>query len=389
MFTFRSVAVPLVVGFVTACSPDFDAADAKRETLTSGPGPSLTLLDSLTLQETDSLYIGKPEVGLTVDDSGMIYVADEFWNRVVRFKPDGSIDRVFGHAGDGPGEFRSLTAATTVHDSMIIQPTSARIKIFNRYTGDFMLERRVQPSVMDQAIVNGNDLLVASFDFGTKRGLKVIPLLELLSPDSTQTDAGYASTLVEQPPEFAAYPGLISSAGTTVAAWSDTLLIGYFGVGYVVRYNRMGRPLDTIVLPVRVRRGAGAKGRQVYAKGAKFDFPARVGSHSLLLRLWRLPNGSFLLWHEDNTATKRGANFLLSGTAYVSILSTDGSRACVDARVPFPGSDWPRLTMHGDTLYALDQIASGADSTRAQTIVRRYLVGTDRCSWIKTTSTPP
>ena len=114
-----------------------------------------------------------------------------------------------------------------------------------------------------------------------------------------------------------------------------------------------------------------------------------IRPHSLMLRHWRLPDGSFLIWHEDNTATKRKGNFLLSGVAFVSILSRDGTKACVDARVPFPGSDWPRITMHGDTLYALDQISSGADSTRAQTVVRRYLVRTDKCSWLKTTSTPP
>ncbi len=389
MLRCLTLSLCLCVGIIVACSPGSDASDGSKETLTSGPGPSLTLLDSLVLQESDSLYIGKPEVGLTVDDSGMIYVADEFWNRLVRFRRNGTADRVFGRAGSGPGEFRSLTAATVVHDSLVIQPTSAKLKVFNRFTGEFLLERRVQQRVMDQALIDQGDLLIASFDFVSKRGLKVIPLKQFLNSDSSQVSTELASTLVEQPPEFIAYPGLLSTAGTTVAAWSDTLLVGYMGVGYVVRYSRSGQPLDTIVLPVRMRRGASAKGREVYARGVKYDFPAQVRSLSLLLRLWQLPNGSFLLWHEDNTAVMRGGNFLLSGIAYISILARDGRTACVDARLPFPGSDWPRLTMHGDTLYALDQTAAGVDSTRAQTVVRRYLVSTDRCSWLKTTATPP
>lgn len=384
----RSVPSILIALLLVGCGRA-SSRSGENETLTSGPGPTLALVDSVVLAESDTLYIGKPEVGLTVDDSGMIYVADEFWNRVVRFRRDGTVNRVFGHAGDGPGEFRSLTAATLVYDSLLLQPTSAKIKVFNRFDGRFLLERRVQPSVMDQSILAGDRLLIASYDFGTKRGLKSIPFGDFLDETRGPSTEGYASTLVKPPPEFATYPGLVNTAGTSVSAWGDTVMVGFMGVDYLVRYTPTGDPLDTIVIPTRLRRGAGPKGREVFAKGVKYDFVAVVASHSLMLRHWRLPDGSFLVWHEDNSATKRKGNFLLSGVAFISVLSKDGKEACVDARLPFPGSDWPRITMRGDTLYALDQTSSGVDSTRAQTVVRRYLVETDKCAWLKTASTPP
>ena len=47
--------------------------------------PSLTLLDTVVLQESESLFIGLPEVTFAVDDSGNYYVPDVAGDRLLSF----------------------------------------------------------------------------------------------------------------------------------------------------------------------------------------------------------------------------------------------------------------------------------------------------------------
>lgn len=51
---------------------------------------------------------GKP-TGVGVDAAGRIYAADTHYARILIFRPDGSLERMVGAYGDGPGEFRLPT----------------------------------------------------------------------------------------------------------------------------------------------------------------------------------------------------------------------------------------------------------------------------------------
>lgn len=351
------------------------------EHLTGGPGPSLRLVDSVVLEETDSVYLGKPELGFAVDPAGSLYIADEFWNRVVQYAPDGRLERVFGRAGSGPGEFRSTTRATLVFDSLLIQPSATRIKVFDRRTGDYYFEHPFQRGYLTKAQFHQGIFYFASFDYGSERAIMAVPAPELLAPDPGNTPVVHKSELVAFPPEYKTYPGLLTFNSSSMVVWADTMLVGFSGVGYVVRYDLAGNPRDTFDIPVRIRHGVTAEGLAQFNPGNPPDLDKEMRAISDLKEIWRLPNGDFVFWYQDGRAETRGRNVQVFGDAFISVVSKDLTRACVDTRVPFQGTEWPRFGILGDTLLALDQVTTGEDSLRATTIVRRFAIDTVGCLW--------
>lgn len=57
---------------------------------------------------------------------GRIAVVNGGTNEVRLFHPDGTPDTIFGGAGDGPGEFRGISLAGAVGDSLILYDTRLR-----------------------------------------------------------------------------------------------------------------------------------------------------------------------------------------------------------------------------------------------------------------------
>jgi hypothetical protein len=342
----------------------------------------LTLVDSLVLDENDTLYLGKPEMSFVVDDSGLIYVADEFWNRVVRFRPNGRIDRVFGRAGSGPGEFRSTTPATIVFDTLVIQGSSGRLKVFNRNTGQFYFERPFARGVLMDGQRQGDHVVLALYDFASRRGVLSWPLDDLLHSNPEAGAAPPSANLVDLPPEYLRYPGMQDFAATGVALWADSMMVGFAGLDYLVIYLSDGTPVDTIDIPVRIRRGVTPATLAIFSKGKSPSLQQEVGALAQFIRMWRLGNGETLLWYQQNRVVQSGTQVKFLGDAYLTLLAANRRSACVDTRLPFPGSDWPRLAVHGDTLLAMDQIMTGKDSLKATTVLRRYLVQDTKCKWI-------
>lgn len=368
--------LPFAIGLAAACA-DIGQGDH----LTGGPGPSLRLIDSLVLEETDSLYLGRPEMGFAVGADGSLYIADEYWNRVVRYSSTGKLEQVYGRAGSGPGEFRSTTRATMVHDTLLIQPSAARIKVFDRRTGAYYFEHPFQRGYLTKGVFHRGDFYFALFDYSVERAVMVIPAQELLSPDPGSVPTIHGAGLVSFPPEYTRHPGLMAFNSSSVVVWSDTMLVGFSGVGYLVRYDLDGAPHDTFDIPVRDRRGVTPEGLAQFDPGRAPDLNREMRAISDLKEIWRTPKGDFVVWHQDGQAETRGRNVQLSGNAFISLVSSDLARACVDTRVPFPGTEWPRFAMSADTLFALDQVVAEGDPLRSTTIVRRFAIDTARCAW--------
>lgn len=378
--TPRLLTIALTLIAATACSK---RPVAESIGIVDGPGPQFRLIDSLVLEENDTLYLGKPEMGFVVDDSGLIYVADEFWNHVVRFRPNGKIDRVFGRAGDGPGEFRSTTRVAATMDTLVVLASSGRLKVFNRSTGRFYFERTFGRGLLGDVQLHGDHLMLALYDFGSGRGVLSWPLAEFLQQSKASAADPPSANLVDMPPEYSAYPGLREDfGGTSMALWGDTMMVGHDAVNYVVLYTTLGVPLDTIDLPTRVRRGVPRTALPLFARGRQRTLQESAGAISFLVQMWRLPNGEMLLWHQQNRIEQTGEQYKFFGQDFMTLLSADRRRACVDASIPFPGSEWPRLSVHGDTVLALDQIIAGKDSTRGVSVIRRYQIADTHCTWL-------
>jgi hypothetical protein len=375
----QCIVVAVLVG-CAACSPN--ARRPQHVNLAAGPGPQFLLLDSLVLEENDTLYLGKPEMGFVVDDSGDIYVADEFWNRLIRFRPDGRIDRVFGRAGSGPGEFRSTTPATIVFDTLVIQGSAGRLKVFNRNTGQFYFERAFGRGVLGEGRRQGDRLVLALFDFASGRGVLSWPLTEFLGHNLEPTANPPSSNMVQMPPEYTDYPGLRDFGSTAIALWADTMMVGFDGVDYLVVYRADGTPVDTIDIPARIRHGITAATLAAFGKGKQPTLEQDVNAFAQFVNLWRLPNGETLLLYRQDRVIMTGTHPKFFGDAFLTLLASDRRTACVDTSIPFPGAESPRISVHGDTLLALDQIASGRDSLRSVSVIRKYQVSDDHCKWV-------
>jgi hypothetical protein len=346
-------------------------------------GPQFTVVDSTLLQENDTTYLGKPSMEFVTDSNGYIYIADEFWNHLVRYTPAGRIDRVFGRTGDGPGEFRSVTSATILLDTLVVQASASRLKVFNRSTGQFYFERPMTRGSLSSGVVASDRLVLALYDYGTGNGVMTWPIRDFLNRGAIATDTARESNIAAKPPEYVAYPGLVDFAGSALTVWGDSMLAGHAAVSYLVLYTLAGQPVDTLEIPVRTRPGIPAAALAMFLRGKSPPVEQSTPAISFLDQLWRLSDGTILIRYQRNHVDKAGeSRFRFYGDAFLSVLSKDRRTACVDGVITFPGSEWPRFSMHGDTLLALDQMSAGVDSSRARSVIRRYVVDVSHCQWL-------
>jgi hypothetical protein len=340
----------------------------------------LALVDSIALEESDTAYIGFPATGFTVDDRGLLYVPDLFGKRLYRFRPDGRLDRIFGAPGRGPGEFGSMGSATIVHDSVVLQGTSRQLLGFHREDGRYLFTRRTQGYVV-HGFVRADTAYLAYFDYGTRRGLLKLPASQLLAPDAGPIPEVLQANMLPVPREYLEYPELITLSGSTIAVWGDSMVAGFGGTEHLRLLRADGTVLQEVTIPVRRRRGIPTGAYEVYKPGP-IDFKAQVEAVSNLREVWRVPDGRLAVLILDGWVEEVGGDEKSFETAWVSLVDLASGRACVDTRLPFPGTDKPRVTMRGDTLYAMDHMVVPGDSLALQVVVRRYLLQDEGCEWL-------
>jgi hypothetical protein len=92
-----------------------------------------------------------------------------------------------------------------------------------------------------------------------------------------------------------------------------------------------------------------------------------------------------VLHHRDlEEQNPRARNSQTIGRSFVSVLSSDLSRACVDGLVPSSSAGYPRLQLHNDTLYQLEQDLVPGSSSRVQTLIRKFIIDISKCVWLET-----
>lgn len=80
-------------------------------------------------------------------------------------------------------------------------------------------------------------------------------------------------------------------------------------------------------------------------------------------------------------STLEKATYAYTGNGFVTVVSADFSRACIDGALPFTKHVQARTAFRGDTIFTLDQVVIGR-SDRA-TFVKAYIVDTSNCDWIR------
>jgi hypothetical protein len=140
--------------------------------------------------------------------------------------------------------------------------------------------------------------------------------------------------------------------------------------------------LDTIQPPRRLRRGVSTQALRKYFVKRRFRYDLALGSISVTDGLWRRPNGQLVLVHMDSRAyMKEGRLVGVSATPFVSLLTPDLARACVDGLIEAPEAARPAVAILGDTLYVVDQRTKAGGSS-SETVLRRFLIDESTCSWV-------
>jgi hypothetical protein len=328
-------------------------------------------LDSVTLTEDDSLYLGSPTF-MTADAGGDLYVSDGMNGHVLRFARDGRPLARYGRRGAGPGEMGTPVATALVSDSLLAVADwrHQRTSLFRREGGAFVR------SVAHQGLpfwmqVTGDTVWTSGVNFRQKTGLAAWHVSE----DSVRYFGRLPREYEESPILSEAHPY------ATMARTGDTLLVGYTGHPGLFLTRLDGTVFDTVEVPAARRRGVPHDIVKRFAKPLENDEIASMVS--ALIAMHRLPSGEVALMHLDVTAEGR----LITADGFLSVLSRDLARACVDVPFRFGRDGRPVVAFRGDTLFVLEQkIVSG---TRAETFVRSYRVDTSGCTWIPTRRASP
>jgi hypothetical protein len=341
----------------------------------------LTLLDSVVLQESDSRFIGQPEVTFAVDDSGNYYVPDVAADRLLSFDRAGRWRMTYGRPGDGPGELRNIYPGVAVFDSLVLQASSHTLHVFDRWSGRFLFRVPVSGSI-SQITRRGTTLGVAAFDPANRSGLLLISDREMTTLRASAPAAPLFSRLARWPQKYRDYPALLTYYSSNAVPHGDGWLVGFAGVADLVFHSAGGAPRDTITVPWRDR--TGSAGVRYERLRDPTDRPAVIGAVSALTEMGEGVHDRVILIHQDYRLVSPDSAVPFESRAWVSLVSAGLDSACVDAELPFPGSHWPRVTVRGDTVFALDQVAPEADALTNRTVIRRYLVSDASCRWIPT-----
>ncbi|HEX2191039.1 MAG TPA: hypothetical protein VHG51_19175 [Longimicrobiaceae bacterium] len=321
-------------------------------------------LDSIALQENDSLYLGAPTF-LASGPGGDLYVSDGMNGHVLRFGRDGRPLVRYGRRGEGPGEMGTPVATALVGDSLLAVADwrQNRTSLFRRGSGEFVrsVPHEGLPFWMQ---VEGDTLWMSSINFRRKTSLAAWPMRE----DSVRYFGRVPREYERSPILMEAHPY------ATLLRTGDTLLVGYTGHPALFLARLDGSVFDTVEVPAVRRRGVPRDIVERFSRPLENEEIASMVS--ALVAMHRLPSGDIALMHLDVTVDER----LITADGFLSVLSSDLNRACVDLPFRFQKDGRPVVAFRGDTLLVLEQKIVA--DTRAESFVRSYRVDTSGCDWI-------
>lgn len=337
-------------------------------TATHGSVPPLRPVDSVQLGENDTAYLAAPTY-MAVDPRGAIYVSDAMNGHVLRFDRDGKLTGRFGRKGGGPGEFRAPGAIGLVGDSLLVVADwgAAHLSVFDRGTGTYLRQVRSEGLPFDAAVTR-DTVWLSDVNRPRRTSLAVWHV-----PEDT---LGYRGAIQAEYVRSA----LLSDAHpyATLARWSDTVLVGFTGHPAMFLMRSDGSVLDTIAIPAIRRRGVPEDMVQRFARPLPDTEIASMAS--ALIALHHRSSGAIDAVYLDVSLE----GHLMTAKGYLSVLSPDRRRACVDIPVPLFDEGRPLVAFRGDTLLVLEQRA--VSDTRAAAFVRSYVVDATQCDWVSVSS---
>lgn len=357
-FIFSLVCTALLLlGFV-ACSDSAPQRDA----------PIVVTIDSTVLAIPDTMpFLNGRTQAVLRDGSHLL----DFRTSVLHFARTGAFIRSLGSAGNGPGEFGRLSTIIPLPgDTLLAGMDVQRQRIVILRIPDGALSREVPMPFRffagQQWRIRG-DTVFMPVTLDANASVLWVP-----ATDSIHR-FGSAPTLLEQ--STVAY----SRGGEPSLAPLDSgwlLLMPADDRLYLT--DAAGHARSFVTLPHRQRRGVPS---DLVEQTAALTAEANTFLASLSMGITRLSDGSFLVIHADSDFEQVGNQVVYSNTTYwASVVSSDLTRACVDAPIRFPSMDLARVVFDGDTLLLLGRRLEDDMTERAT--LRRFMIRAEGCRWI-------
>jgi hypothetical protein len=367
----KGTLVPLAaLVLATGCGRRGATADAE--------GPAVRELSRVTLQETPEVYVARPG-GVAVDGRGRVLLTDFFQKWIVEFDGSGRFVARYGAPGRGPGEFNAIGETVLATDSLVgaSDYRSRAFHFFDRSSRRYVGSRRMSGHAATGKIVNGTAWLT-NVNAKTRLGMSVWPLSGERIDERSAGLPPVEANLVPLPAEYIQSEPLRGTYSLAHAApWADSALVGFAAGPYLVVVDRAGAVLDSVAVPVARRRGI-PDGIVQDLDRSRFNAAALFQRLSGLYGLSRTANGHFVAVHIDPEL--HGGN-RITGRLFVSLLSPDRRRACVDREIPVSQVSQPVVTLRGDSVFVVEQHLQGESGS---TTVTTYRVTPEGCAWLPT-----
>lgn len=344
----------------------------------AGGGPAVRQIARVTLQETRDLYVARPG-GLAVDGRGHLLLTDFFQKWIVEFDGAGRAVGRFGGPGQGPGEYNAIGETVLALDSVVgaADYRSRVFHFFDRGSRRYVGSRRVNGVVSTGKVVDGTAWL-ATLNTQTRLGMSVWPLSRERIDERSAGLPPVQANLVPLPAEYLQSEPLRGTYPLAHAApWADSALVGFAAAPWLVVVDRGGAVRDSVAIPVQRRRGI-PDGIVREMNGPGFDVRKLFRSLSGLYGLSRTADGHFVAVHID---PELHSGNRITGRLFVSLISPDRRRACVDREIPVSQVSQPIVALQGDTVYVVEQQMNGETGS---TTVTSYQVTPQGCDWIST-----
>ena len=348
-------------------------------------GPNLILLDSIVLQETDDLYVGRAMKMFLGPDSSF-FVIDPFANAIVRLDRNGRALRSYGGSGDGPGEFRLIGpagfASHTVLGARDGREPRVRIEFLDLESGESM--GGATATSVDALFLHGDMLWIGGMDTDINAPLMDGPIdaswmsvtrtnLQGLLEDQSR-DSVISMDIVPVPRPYRADRMILGRSGWVRLHVNDhDLVVGFASSPFLLRVSHAGELLDTIPLRARTRPWVEDENEFIELIDSERPRPEDGWPMAMLWDMSRDDHGYIYTVHADVRRVGQQAQ----GELYASSLKPDGSGQCPDTLIPTSDLSMPTTAFRGNELFVLDRRIGG---TGLRTVVRRFAVDPVNCS---------
>lgn len=332
-------------------------------------------LESVRIQETDTLFIAKPS-RLELGARGHAYVTEFGEARVLDIGPTGRIERAFGRKGQGPGEFQSPTSIAISGDTTlaVYDHGTKRITFIDLRTWKL---QRVAPLLTQWPPVikfAGRDVLVTTWDFEAKTSLA----RAIEATGNLDQKQGVIPSLGAQTQM------LIQGAfwNSTFAVAGDEIVAMHEVSNSLYRWKRGATDVREVALPVVRRRGVPPGLFESLLRDPASATPAKLVDRSVPVAIEAVTDDVLAIVTMD--AKVDGNQW--SAVHHLSLYDRRRERVCAD--IPVPASrtkvalmkdPLPVVAIRRDTLALLEPSEDAAGAPIP--LIRRFRIEYSQCEW--------